>query len=109
MTLETFTMLLVVFATLTSLVTEGIKKSLDSLKIKYAANILALYSSIIVGGMGTCIFYLWNKTEWSLNNVIWIFLMTGANWLGSMIGYDKVIQTITQLKSNKKDSLTEKG
>lgn len=109
MTIETFTTLLVIFATLTSLITEGVKKAFDSFGFKYATNVVVLYVSIIVGGVGTCIFYIWNGIDVSMKNVIWILLMTGANWLGSMIGYDKVIQTVTQLKNNKKDPVTEKG
>ena len=109
MTIEVFTVLLAIFATLTSLITEGVKKALEIFNVKYAANIVVLFVSIVVGGLGTCVFYIWNGYDWSMNNIIWILLMTGANWLGSMIGYDKVIQTITQLKSNKKDPVTEKG
>lgn len=109
MTIETFTVLLAIFATLTSLITEGVKKTLDSFGLNYATNLVVLYVSIIVGGIGTCIFYIWNGTDVTMDNSIWVLLMVGANWLGSMIGYDKVIQTITQLKNNKKDPMTEKG
>lgn len=109
MTFEVFMCLLAIIATATSLITEGVKKTLEIFNVRYVTNIVVLCVSIVVGGLGTCVFYLWHGYDWSMNNIIWILLMTGANWLGSMIGYDKVIQTITQIKSSKKDPVTEKG
>lgn len=109
MTIETFTSLLAVFAILTSLITEGVKNVLASFNKKYPANIIVLCVSVLVGGVGTCLFYVWSDYTWTIKNIIWIFLMTGANWLGSMVGYDKVIQTITQIKVAKKEPESEKG
>lgn len=109
MTIETFTALLAVFAILTSLITEGVKNALSTFNKKYPSNIIVLVVSMFVGGIGTCIFYIWNDYAWTGKNIIWIFLMTGANWLGSMFGYDKIIQTITQIKMVKKEPVTEKG
>ena len=109
MSIGTFTGLLVVFATLTSLITEGVKKTLENFGKSYASNVIVLFVSIIVGGVGLCLYYVWNECPWTTNNIISIFLMTGANWLGSMVGYDKVIQTITQVKTNKKNPSVEEG
>lgn len=97
MTVEIFLMLLAVFAILTSLFTEGVKKFLDSLKVTYASNIVVLVVAVIVGGVGTSVFYLWNQYEWTTLNIICIFLMCAANWLSAMVGYDKVMQAISQL------------
>ena len=77
--------------------TEGIKKWLDSLKVQYASNIVVLISAVLVGGIGTAVYYLIFDYAWTSLNVICIFLMICANWLGAMIGYDKVTQAITQL------------
>lgn len=109
MTIETFTSLLAVFAIITSLITEGVKNVLTSFNKKYPANIIVLCVSVLVGGIGTCLFYIWKDYAWTVKSIIWIFLMTGANWLGSMVGYDKVIQTITQIKVVKKEPDSEKG
>ena len=98
MTVETFLMLLAIFATITSLLTEGVKNLLDTLKVKYASNIVVLLVAFVVGGAGTSIFYVWNQYEWTSLNVICIFLMALANWLVAMFGYDKVMQAITQIK-----------
>ena len=97
MTVEVFLILFAVFATITSLMTEGIKKWLDSLKVQYASNIVVLVAAILVGGIGTIVYYLIFDYAWTTLNIICIFLMICANWLGAMIGYDKVTQAITQL------------
>lgn len=102
MNIENFICLLAILATVTSLITEGVKKTLTALNAKYASNIVVLLVSIFVGGVGTLLFYIWKGYDMNINSAIWILLMTVANWLGSMIGYDKVIQTITQIKISDK-------
>ena len=99
MTVEVFLMLLAIFATITSFVTEGTKKSLEMFGVKYASNIVVLCVSIIVGGLGTVMYYAIFGYTWNEINVLSIFLMIGANWLGSMIGYDKVTQAVMQIKN----------
>ena len=98
MTVETFLILLTILSIITSLLTEGVKKFLDSLKVEYAANIVVLCVAVLVGGIGTSVFYIWNNFEWTSLNIICIFLMICANWLGAMLGYDKVMQALTQIK-----------
>lgn len=98
MTVELFLVLLTVLSVLTSLFTEGIKKFLDSMKLEYASNILVLIVAVLVGGIGTAVFYLWNDIAFTSLNIICLFLMVCANWLGAMIGYDKVTQAIKQIK-----------
>ena len=97
MTVELFLVLLAIFAIITSLVTEGVKRLLDLLKVNYASNIVVLCVAILVGGLGTSIYYWVFDYAWSTLNVICIFLMVCANWLGAMLGYDKITQTITQI------------
>lgn len=101
MTFEMFLILLTAFSIITSLFVEAVKKLLNSLKVNYASNILVLCIAVIVGGFGTAFFYVWNDIAWTATNIICIFLMICANWLVSMLGYDKVIQAITQLKGGK--------
>lgn len=98
MTVELFLMLLTTLSFATSLLTEGVKKFLDVMKIEYASNIVVLIVAVVVGGVGTSIFYIWNNFEWTTLNVICMFLMMAANWLGAMLGYDKVTQAIEQIK-----------
>ena len=99
MTVELFLIILSAFSILTSTLTEGVKVFLDSLKIKYVSNIVVLCVSVIVAGAGMAIFYMWNDFAWTTLNIICIFLMICANWLGAMIGYDKIKQAIEQIKN----------
>lgn len=101
MTIELFLILLSILATITGIVTEGIKKFLDSINFKYATNIVVLCVSAIVGGVGTVVFYLWNDIAFTTLNIICIFLMICANWLSAMLGYDKIKQAILQIKGIK--------
>lgn len=100
MTVETFLILLTALSIVTGLVTEGMKKLFDSVQAVYASNIMALCVAVVVGGAGTAIFYIVNGIAFTSLNVICLILMMGANWLGAMLGYDKVIQAINQI-SNK--------
>lgn len=97
MTVQTFVMLLTVFSTVTSLITEALKKFLDSLKYTYPSNLVVLISALLTGGIGTTIFYVLNGTEFTFENIVYIAVMIVANWIGSMVGYDKVSQLIQQI------------
>lgn len=98
MTFEKFLILLFAASIVTSLLTEAIKVFLDSLSFKYSSNIVVLIISVFVGGFGMACYYLLCELSWTATNIIYIFLMVGANWLCSMLGYDKVMQAITQFK-----------
>lgn len=101
MTFEIFLALLAVFSVFTGLFVEAVKISCDAFKITYASNIIALWMSALVGGCGTVIFIVWNDLAWTTQNIITVFLMVCANWLVAMLGYDKVIQALKQLKGGK--------
>lgn len=101
MTFEIFLALLTAFSVFTSLFVEAIKVYISSSKKKYASNILVLITSVIVGGVGTAFFYVCNDIRFTAINIILIILMICANWLVSMLGYDKVMQAIKQLKGGK--------
>lgn len=98
MTAQTFLVLLTIFPTVTGLFTEALKKVFDSFNITYAANLVALVASFLVGGGGTIVFYIFANIEWTAINICCVVLMAFANWLGATVGYDKVTQLISQLK-----------
>jgi len=102
MTVTIFLALLTTFATVTAFLTQAVKKALDEYKIQYASNIVVLIVAIAVGIVGTSGYYLANAISFDYMNIIYIFLMGIANWLGAMFGYDKVKQAIEQLWSLKK-------
>lgn len=98
MTFNLFIVLLAVFSVFTSLVSQAVKLFLESTKVNYASNLIVLGTSVFVGGIGTCCAYLFMCIPWTTVNIVCIFLMILANWLVAMLGYDKVMQAITQLK-----------
>ena len=97
MTVTAFLVLLTVFATITALVTEAVKKFLNEQKVKYASNIVVLLVALIVGCGGTAIYYVNFQVPFNALNSVYLALMGIANWIGSMVGYDKVKQAIAQL------------
>lgn len=95
MTIELFMFLFTVGSTVSSLLTEAIKK----MKVKWvSANMIALIDAVIVGVGGTLGAYVLLDVTMDGKNMICVALMTICIWVGSMVGYDKVIQTISQVK-----------
>ncbi len=97
MTVTIFLIILTVCATITALLTEGIKKFLDEAHVSYASNILVLIVSLIVGCGATAIYYVNYQVPFNALNSVYLALMGIANWLGAMVGYDKVKQAISQI------------
>lgn len=101
MTITTFLILLAGLTAITSVVTEGVKKFLDGQGVDYASNIVVLIVALIVGCGGTAIYYVNAGIDFTVLNIVYLVLMGIANWLTSMLGYDKVKQAIEQLKNGK--------
>lgn len=95
MTITLFMTLFTIGSAVSALLTEAMKK----LCVKWASpNIIALMDALIVGFFGTLAAYILMDVPLDPKNVICIILMTICIWIGSMIGYDKVIQTISQIR-----------
>lgn len=89
--------LLMIFAMITSLLTQGIKLFLEGMEMHYASNIVALVVSLVVGCGGTAIYYVNCQIPFNVLNSVYLVLMGIANWLVSMLGYDKVKQALLQI------------
>lgn len=94
MIVEMFLILYVFFSAAASLITEALKKVIGD-KIPY--NALVLIVAMVVGCVGMEIYYIINDIPWTLINAIYLILMGIANWIGAMVGYDKVKQLISQI------------
>ncbi len=94
MTIELFLFLFTIGSLVSSLLTEALKKLNKTL----STNIIALIDAAMVGIGGTISAYILMGISWTPVNIICIILMTFCIWIGSMIGYDKVMQTLSQLK-----------
>lgn len=102
MTITLFMTLLATMAVAVSLLTEAVKKFFEGTKFNYSSNMVALILSIIVGIGGTAMAYVYMGIAFTSPNIICMVLMAVAVWVGSMIGYDKVIQMLGQFKNIKK-------
>jgi len=96
-----FLILLSSFSILSSLVTEGIKNIVSN-KANLSYNIIALVTALVIGGVGTAVYYQLNTIPFTANNIIYMILMGLASGLVSMVGFDKVKQAIAQITGNKK-------
>jgi Na+-driven multidrug efflux pump len=92
----TFLMLLFAFSIISSLFTEGVKKLMND-KANLSYNLIALCIALIVGSIGTAIYYQLNNIGFNTNNIIYMILLGLSSGLSSMVGYDKVRQTIIQI------------
>ncbi len=97
MTVALFVTILTVGAAASSLLTQAVKKWYENQKKNYSSNVIALINAVVIGCGGTAVTYMLISIPWSVNNIICLLIMGVCVWIGSMIGYDKVIQLIKQL------------
>lgn len=99
---ETFIFGLLIVSTLTGLVTEAVKKTLTEFNKSYKANTLAgVVATIMSAAVGVSYIVLTNSTFTS-QIIVYLVAMIFMSWLCAMVGYDKVIQAISQFKTNGK-------
>jgi len=96
MSITLFTTILIILSLVASLITEACKKIFKDKK--YSTNILVAAISAIVGWGGGTAVYIFTGMAFSLVNVTALILFAPAVWLIATVGYDKVIQTIQQIK-----------
>ena len=101
MTATVFLVLLTIFATATSIATEAMKKFLDELAVNYASNVIVLVAAMFIGCVGTMIYYMNYQIPFTVLNSVYLVLMGVANWIGAMVGYDKVKQAVSQMAGKK--------
>lgn len=97
MTVNLFIILITLGAAMASLLTEAIKTAFSNAGKNCSPNMIALINSVIVGGLGTALSYILIGIPFTVNNIICIPLMMLCIWVGSMVGYDKIIQLIQQI------------
>lgn len=97
MSVTIFSELVVVLSLAVSLITQAVKKTLGGKK--YSANLVVLIVSVIVGAAGCSLAYIFMGIPFTPYNIAYIILMAVVIWVGAMVGYDKVLQMIDQLKT----------
>lgn len=98
-TFETFLMGLLVISTLTSLVTEAIKKILNTKMVNYDSNILAGISAAGLSVMVGVGYIVMTGIAFTAQIAVTIIALVFMSWLCAMVGYDKVVQVITSFKT----------
>lgn len=101
LTIQTFAVGLLITSALTGLVTEAIKKILTEYSKTYRANTLA---GIVSTVLSICIgsgYIIMSNLEFTSQNIVSLVALVFMSWLCSMVGYDKVLQTIEQIKMGK--------
>lgn len=101
MNTETFVFGLLIISTLTSLFTEAMKKLLAENGLKYKPNTLAGLVAIVVSVAVAAAYIVITGTAITSVVVVYVVAIIVMAWLCAMVGYDKVIQTIAQIKANK--------
>lgn len=101
MSLETFLMVLLIVSTLTGLVTEGIKVLLTEWGKTYKANTLAGIAAIVLSIIVGIAYAILSGSVLNAQMVVYLVAIVLLSWLSAMVGYDKVIQAISQFKISK--------
>ena len=99
MSITLFITMFTVGAAASALLTEAVKKFYTNAGKECSPNIVALIDAVVIGAGGTAVVYMLMNISWTVNNIICLILMTWCVWIGSMIGYDKVVQLLKQLES----------
>lgn len=97
MTVTLFISILVAGSILSGLLTQAIKTWYRNDNKEAPPNIIALINALICGGGVTAVTYMLLSIPFTVNNIICLVCLIFCSWLGSMVGYDKVTQTITQM------------
>lgn len=101
---EIFLLGMLITSTLTSLVTEAVKKILTEYNKTFPSNTLVgVVSLILSAAIGTGYIILTN-TAFTASVAVYLVVLVFASWLCAMVGYDKVVQAISQFNTTNKES-----
>lgn len=99
--IEVFLLGLLITSTLTSLGTEAIKNILTEHNVTYRANTLAgIVALVMSAAIGVC-YVILTGTSFTSQIIVCLVGLVFMSWLCAMVGYDKVIQAISQFKTTK--------
>lgn len=102
MNLEIFLLGLLIVSTLTGLVTEAIKTWLEEHKKNYYANTLAGYVAVVLSIAVGIAYVIMAGAAVNAKMAVCLIALMFLSWLSAMVGYDKVMQAISQFKTYKK-------
>lgn len=106
MSLEIFLLLLLIVSIFTGLFTEGIKKLMDEVNKKYLSNFLAGFVAVVLSVLVDAGYIILTEAQINAKMAVYLIALVLLSWLASMVGYDKVIQAITQCKGDTGSEVT---
>ena len=98
MDIEHFLMLLIGVSVFTALVTEAIKKIMDEAGKVYKSNILAGAVSVVLSVLAGAAYMVMTEAQINVKMAVILIALVLLSWLCAMVGYDKVMQAISQIK-----------
>lgn len=99
MTLQIFLTGLLLVSLLTGLFTEAIKRILEEKKKQYYSNTIAGIVAILLAVSVDVGYTILNNLAFDVAWVVYLIALVGLSWLCAMLGYDKVIQALSQIRS----------
>ena len=98
MNLEVFLLMLLIVSVLTGLFTEGIKNWMKERDKTYYPNALAGYVAVALSVWVGAAYVIITNAALNAHMAVYLIALVLLSWLAAMVGYDKVIQAITQFK-----------
>lgn len=92
---------LLLISVVTNLTVEAIKKVLNNVETKYSANLLAVIVSVVVAIAVCGIYLVMNGIAFTLKIGVEMGVLTYVSFLVATVGYDKVMQMLSQIKLTK--------
>jgi len=97
---DSIVLLLAVIAALTGLVTEAIKRTFNLDSDKVPLNLLTAVVSVVCGAAVGAGYFIMNSVPITPQNIVYLVIIIVASWISSMLGFDKIKETFTQLINN---------
>ena len=101
MDLSFLTTALIAVSLLTNLTVEGLKKLMDERGMSYSSNLLAAVTSVIIAAAIFGGYMIMNDIAFTIKIAVQIVVLMYLAFLSSTVGYDKIIQTLKQIKETK--------
>lgn len=92
---------LLIISTLTGLVTEAVKSILVEHNVTYRANTLVGLVSLVLSVAISVGYVVITGIGFTSQIIVCVIGLVFMSWLCAMVGYDKVIQAISQFKTTK--------
>ena len=97
MPIEFLTAALLAVSLLTNATVEALKKLFSETQIKYSSNLLAVIVSIIMSCAISAGYMILNGVPFTIQIGVQIVILTYLSFLVATIGYDKIVQMLTQI------------